>query len=468
MKVKVKIYSCYELTYRKIYREVVKKLYGKNIDIDSVVLEVEDVSKDAKGRLLSLRCQRSSNKYVPRIIRIYEDNKLVHIVGMSNTNFDLDKKNEYEKGLVEKKYVYGSSDYHANTYFKQGTPAIFNYFYDQKKINDDIKLSFYLLDTEKNYPHTLYNVLSYRELETIGFSILNLDEINFEEYNKVCYSSVNCNNIAFSSFLKYASDISIISKQNKGNTPAFIRCEEKEEMDDNGTSTYLVNKYSYTFKSLAAQGYDSLFKCWCLKTLADKEKISIEFRLGIQYFAYTKKELKEANKWSGNIEKTFSNANVEIIHITDETFKKEIRKSEEVFLNCKKRKNLRNQPLFKNSLINKGVPLICPVSGEDNPTMLEAAHILSVKTIKSLKLEELKTLAQETGLLEGLDSKHIDDNDYLRYLLINSGDNGIFLRVDYHRKWDNGLLKIEEDDFPSGTLTKATKAFLRAREKYQD
>lgn len=60
MKIKVKIYSCYELTYIKIYKEVVKKLYGKNIDIDSVVLEVEDVSKDDKGQLLSLRRQRSS------------------------------------------------------------------------------------------------------------------------------------------------------------------------------------------------------------------------------------------------------------------------------------------------------------------------------------------------------------------------------------------------------------------------
>ena len=101
MEIKVKIYSCYELTYTPIYKKVLTKLYDGQIDVNSAILEIEDISNDGK-RHLNIQSQRSSKKYVTRTIRVYENDKLVHIVGLTNTNFDLDRKNEYENGLTEK------------------------------------------------------------------------------------------------------------------------------------------------------------------------------------------------------------------------------------------------------------------------------------------------------------------------------------------------------------------------------
>ena len=52
----------------------------------------------------------------------------------------------------------------------------------------------------------------------------------------------------------------------------------------------MTEKYTYIFKSLSAQQYDSLLKCWCLKVLADKEGTKIEFKLGKQYFDFSSDE----------------------------------------------------------------------------------------------------------------------------------------------------------------------------------
>ena len=151
MEIKVKIYSCYELTYSRVYKDIVSRLYP-NCDLDDVVLEVEDIS-NAGNR--TIQSQRSLPQYVARTVRVFEDDKLKHIVGMSNTNFDLDKKREKELD-PSKKYVYGRKDYHANTYLKQGSPDIFNYYFSEK--DNGVSLSFYLLDINETYPHNLFNI----------------------------------------------------------------------------------------------------------------------------------------------------------------------------------------------------------------------------------------------------------------------------------------------------------------------
>lgn len=294
MELKAKIYSCYRLTYSKIYKDVVSRLYP-NFDTEKIKLEIEDISNNGQR---SIQSQRSLRQYVTRTIRVYEDNKLVHIVGLSNTNYDLDKKHEKELD-PSKKYVYGRKDYHGNTYLKQGSPDIFNYYFSEKP--NGVKLSFYLLDTNTSIPSNMFNVLSYRELQTIGFKILNIDEVDFSNYTATGCVLNSTSNIAFSSFNKYMNDIALISKRNTGNMPSFLQCQEHLVYNEDNTESYFTDKYIYTFKALSAQGYDSLFRTWCMKVLADREGTAIEFRLGKQYFHYDAEELSVSDRLTGPI-----------------------------------------------------------------------------------------------------------------------------------------------------------------------
>ena len=328
MQIKVKIYSCYQRTYVPVYKRIISLIYGPTFDMSTVALEIEDTS-NGENNIQSQRRVSDNSVYKGRLIRIYEDDILKHIVGLTNTNFDEDKKYEFEHGKSKKeKSLYAVAAYHANTYLTQGINQIFKYYFEHK---DTAKLSFYLLDTNTkyNYPSNLYNVLSYRELETIGFKILNIHDINFAEYQECCNSIINPDNLKFASLNKLLRDIAYISERNSGNNPSFMQCNEREVTDENGEKTYMTEKYIYTFKSLSAQQYESLLRCWCLKVLADKEGTDIEFRLGKQYFAFKEEKLKIAERLSGPVQQIFRLAELNIHYVTNEEFLEERKKEED-------------------------------------------------------------------------------------------------------------------------------------------
>ena len=443
MNLTVKIYSCYKLTYERVYKDVLMLIYNDKEIVDSAKLEIIDISDDGKNNIQS---QRSIDKYATRTINIYENKELKHIVGISNTNYDYDKKDEYEKGKsIKDKNTFGMHNYHANTYLKQGIPSIFNYYFENKCA----KLSFYLLDTKESYPHNLYNVLSYRELENIGFKILNINEVNFSDYNKCCNSNINSSNIKFSSFNKYLRDISYISKKNKGNMPSYLQCNEYiEETKGSEDYNYVTESYSYIFKSLSAQGYDSLLRCWCLKVLADKENKVIKFRLGKQYFAYEAEEKKVADKLTGPILDTFKNANINIEYVTDNTFLTEKKVAEETYLRYKEKNELRNQTLFRNNLRRKGIPLECACCGQDNTSILDAAHIFEINRIKEANIKEINDFIKNNNLNHLIDenSKYKNEVFFKKYSIANAGDNGIWLCKNHHGLFDKNYFCFDGKD----------------------
>ena len=483
MDLKVKIYSCYQYTYKKIYKDVLKYIYGDIELINSAKLEIIDVSVSGA---LNIQSQRSSEEYAARTINIFENDCLKHIVGISNTNFDYDRQKEFEEGKSNKVVSqFGKLNYHANTYLKQGIPAIFNYYYENK--NDDVDLTFYLLDLNESYPHNLYNILSYRELETIGFKILNIDKIDFSNYNKKCKSLITTKNIKFSNVNKYYRDICYVSERNKGNNPSTLECYE--HITDNDES-YITDKYIFTFKTLSAQGYDSLLRCWCLKVLAKKENTDIEFRLGKQFFAFNEENKKIANKLTGPILDTFKYAGINIEYISYETFMNEKKKADDVYSRYKQKGELRNQILFRNNLRKKGVPMECPLCGEDNAPILDAAHLYEVNMVKKATLKEINEFIKNNNLDEIIDadSQYKNEEFYKKYCIVNSGDNGIWLCKNHHGLFDknyycfeseNGKIVLHFKDEESkkdflktvkkdcklidSILTNATKAFLRKR-----
>ncbi len=487
MTIQVKIYSCYKQTYSKIYEDVVKRLYGNKINTKNVELIIEDISE---GNSLTVQAQRSKSAYVTRTIRIYEDDKLCHIVGISNTNYDYDKNEEFLSGKsIKSKNSFGGDGYHANTYLAQGINNIFNYYFENK--SDGVDLTFYLLDTKRSYPHNLFNILSYRQLETIGFKILNIDEIKFDEYENCCNSKLTYDYLAFPSFNKYMRDIAYISNRNSANVSSFLKCDEIITKDEKGEYSYSVEKYTYTFKSLSAQGYDSLLRCWCMKVLADKENVDIEFRLGKQYFAYEEKNKKIANDLTIPIKNTFKKAGIEIEYVTDETFMKETSMAEDTYLRYKRKNELRNQNLFRNNIRKKGIPTECILCGEDNTSILDAAHLWEVNKIKDASVKEINDFIEDNPSLNLINQKSKYKNEifFKKYSLVNSGENGVWLCKNHHGLFDNNYFCFDSDtgkvilrfddastlqsffedikenfSLPSVVLTPTTKAFIAKRQ----
>lgn len=491
MNIKVKIYSCYKRTYVPVYEKILQLIYGPKLNMSNVTLEIEDTS-NGRNNIQSQRRVSENSVYRGRIIRVYEDEVLKHIIGLTNTNFDEDKKYEFEHGGSKKeKSLYGEGSYHANTYLLQGINQIFQYYFENK---DTAKLSFYLLDTETryNYPNNLYNVLTYRELETIGFKILNIKDVDFSYYETCCRSTINPNNLAFPSLNKFLRDIAYISEKNSGNNPSFMQCNEHEVVDEAGESTYMTEKYIYTFKSLSAQQYDSLLRCWCLKVLADKEKTDIEFRLGKQYFGFKDANLKIAEKLSEPVKQIFQLAELNINYVTDEEFMNECKEAENTYLRFKARDEIRNQTLFRNNIRKKGIPTECIICGEDDARLLDAAHLWEVSQIRQTPAQGINDFIKENELQDILSasSKYSGELFYKKYFLVNSGDNGVWLCKNHHCQFDNNYYcfesesgrvvlkfdnavtaqKFEEDlkrnAIPAEILTPLTQAFLRQRVLY--
>ncbi len=490
MKIKVKIYSCYKRTYEPICNRILKFLYGEEVNLENVNIDIEDTSENNTKNIQAQRKVTKNSIYKGRIIRVFEDDVLKHIIGISNTNYDEDRKYEFTKGKSNKSISrYGVPGYHANTYLKQGINEIFKFYFENKETAD---LSFYLLDTDKNvnYPNNLYNSLSYRELETIGFKVLNIGDIDFSEYEKKCNSKINPNNLKFASFNKYLRDIAYISNRNTGNIPSFLQCEEIEKTDEEGNVNFMTEQYTYTFKALSAQQYDSLLRCWCLKVLADKENTKIEFKLGKQYFAYESEEKRIADKLSRQVKKIFELANLNITYKTTEEFIDERRKADNTYLRYKEVNEIRNQKLFRNNIRKKGIPTECAICGENDANLLDAAHLWEVNKLKSSTIKEINEFIRINNLQEMIDlsSEYSGEFFYKKYYLANSGDNGVWLCKNHHKqfdlnyyyfdskygkvilKFDNSVtaLKFKEDMKKEGLaeeiLTPLTKSFLYKRQ----
>lgn len=441
MKIKVKIFNCNYETYKKYYKDAIKRLYqkeNKRINLEKIKVEIEELPGD------TIQAQRSARKH-SRTISIYENKKLKYIIGFSNTNFDEDKKKEVEeKGG---KYVYGTDGYHANTYLCQGLNKVLEYYFDEKKENSKLKLYLYLLDTKQTYANNLTNLMTYRELATIGFKILNLDEITFKEYEKLGFSlSEHHDDIKYVSFNKFANDISYLSKKNSGNMPSYLKCIDEdydikmsnfEENEDN----YQKKKYIYTFKTLSAEGYDSFFTMWTLMILAKKENKKLEFLFGSQLYHLSggKENYKQSTGFTGPILSLIQKANLDINYETAEEILSEIDREKRQFEIAMQNNILRNQELFKNNIRKKGVLTKCYLCGCECEEILEAAHLWNITDIKAANSREIGDIINNKDMKDLLDPKnpHYKELFYKKYMLANSGDNGIWLCRNHHGFFDS-------------------------------
>lgn len=494
MKIIAKTYSCNYETYKLIYKDAIKKAYlmnKKDVSVESIQLETIQLEGE------NIYGQRSNVNH-SRTISVYEDEKLKFIIGFSNTNFDEDKKKEVE--IYGGKYVYGKPDYHSNTYLFQGINKIFEYYFDMKQNDNNIKLYFYLLDTDQSYAKNLSNLMNYRKLATIGFDILNLNEISFEEFEKLGFSTQEHHeDIKYISFNKFANDILFLSKKNTGNLPSYLKCvdenydisKETDNESDDKFRDLSKQKYIYTFKVLSAEGYDSLLTMWTLLVLAKNENKKLEFLFASEKYNFRlgQDDIKNTTDFTEPIKRLITKANLNIEYESTEEVRQQFERENNQYEIAKQKGILRNQELFKNNMRKKGIQTKCYLCGCEVEEILEAAHLWPVSAIKKCPNAVINDLINNTSL-KNIIPDDCNERFYKKYLLANSGDNGIWLCSNHHGLFDNNYycfdsndgkilvdlnakeeckaffqLTITLDHIPDEVLSEETKVFLEKREE---
>lgn len=496
MDIKVKMFSCNFETYKRVYKDAVQRAYKKDgIDINSDNINLEIIKLDG----YNVQSQRSQ-KIHSRSISVYENSKLKYIIGFSNTNYDEDKKLEVEK--FGGKYVYGRKDYHSNTYLFQGLNKVFEYYYDSLNSGENVKLYIYLLDTEESYAKNLSNLMNYRKLATIGFDILNLDKISFKEYEPLGFSMEESHNdIKYISFNKFANDILYLSKRNIGNVPSYLKCIDEDydiSKNDIYNSQEFVDitkqKYIYTFKTLSAEGYDSFFTMWALIVLANNENKHLEFLFGSQLYHLKNGEenYKQSTGFTGPILELIDKANLQINYETSDEILHQLEREKSQYETAKAHRDLRNQELFKNNMREKGVLTKCYLCGCEIENILEAAHLWGVAEISKATAETINQvyLDKDMKILIDNNNEHCNEQFYKKYMLANSGDNGVWLCSNHHGLFDSNyycfdsssgkvLIKLDatpeskmffdlittENQLPNEILTNRTRIFLSKRQE---
>ena len=454
MEIVVKIFNCNYETYKGFYKDAVNRAFKMdNIDInvDDIKVVIDELPGD------TIQSQRAPSGRHSRTITVLVDNIPTYIIGFSNTGFDEDRKIESDKGI--KPYVYGNDDYHSNSYICQGINKIFDLYYDTKNNYPNVKLFFYLLDVKlKHYPHNLSNMISYRELYTVGFEILNIDEISFDEFKQLGFSpEENYGNYEYISFNKFANDLISISNKNHANIPAYIKCIDNKfnmETDNDEHNEKFKDlsglEYIYTFKTLGAQSYDNFLIMWTLNTLAEKEYKNLKFVFSKEKYNFRLEQPPEDAKFTEDFPTTitslFNKIGVNIHYESGEELRQQFNREISQYKTAKANNDIRNQELFKNNMRAKGLETKCYLCGCEVEEILEAAHLWGVSDIKNSDALKINTVLKQPCMSDLVsNSDNTNELFYKKYVLANSGDNGIWLCNNHHELFDRNYYCFDSE-----------------------
>ena len=493
MKIVARVFSGYRETYKKIYKDAVKRAYKhEKIEINPDGIEYEVVELEGE----TVQGQRSK-EISSRTITVLENGTIRFIIGLPNTGYDDDKL------LEDPSFDYGHTGFHANTYFCQGSNKIFEYYLKEKETNPRVILFFYMLDLNRNHPHNKFNLMIYRKLATLGFDVLNIDEIKFDEFVEMGFSVEEFkDNIKYISFNKFVNDLSFISSQNSGNVPSYIKCidysyDVNKETDDEKEEDFqdLSNQeYVYTFKTLSAEGYDSFITMWTLKTLADKENKRLKFFFVPEryHFRLGQEVPKITEGFTGPLLRLLETVGIAQDWETSDEVRQQINREISQYEISKANGTIRNQELFKNNMRRKGIQTKCYLCGCEIENILEAAHLWGVADIKNSNAQTINDILNKDYMKDLIDPEdsHSTEAFYKKYVLANSGDNGVWLCSNHHGLFDsnfycfdssNGkiIIKLDANDIdkaffdlcttnkqlPKEILSLKTKEFLSKREE---
>lgn len=438
MRVDVHIYDCYQYTYDKYYEDVAKRCLQHNgitltaTDKLNKVIDVVETSDKSKNNIQAKR------SYCSRMIKIVIDDVLRFVVGLSNTNYDEDKR--YEGG----KYKYGEHNYHANSFMIQGLTVIFDEYNQILTSHPNVKLYFYVLDYDQSYSYNIFNLFTYRRLATMGYYILNIDVIKFDAFEKR-FKVPTSKDIRYNSLIHFYNDSLWISKRNSGNTPSYLKIIENDDHTE---------QYVFIFKGLSAGQYDSMLSIITIYLLAQKEGKDVAFELSQETFGFkavanktakTTKMVDNLSEPTLNVIKMFI---PDFSFVTSDEILQQAHKEDEAYEKAKKKNDLRNQTLLRNNMLKKGMPIKCCLCGCEIDNILEAAHLWGVAEIKNASDNELNRFVglPTISLLLDTSNKHYDDIFYKKYIMATAGDNAIWLCRNHHKLFDMLAYTYDESD----------------------
>lgn len=242
MDILVKMYSSNWETYKKYYKKATVLAFaqdGIEISKNDIRHELIEIPGD------TIQKQRHGSTKHSRTMRVYHNGVIRYVIGLSNTNYDEDKRIEAEN--TGAKYKYGVHNFHSNTYLNQGINKIMDTYFNEKQNNQNVKLFFYLLDTKQTYCSNLSNILNYRKLATVGINILNINDVDKSGWKDIEFDYKEGNSIAYSSFNKFLNDMALVASKNSGNVPAYIKCIEEEVESKDGKTIPMITKYIYIY-----------------------------------------------------------------------------------------------------------------------------------------------------------------------------------------------------------------------------
>ena len=436
MDIEVKIYSCNWLTYRKVYKRAVALAFAK----DGIAVNKADI-RHTLVRIpgATIQQQRHASTEHSRTLRVYVDGTVRYVIALSNTNFDEDKRAEAEAN--NGKYRYGVPNFHSNTYLNQGINKIMDTFFRERKDNAGVRLFFYLLDTGQGYCSSLSNLLNYRKMATVGIEVLNLDDIDRKAWAQLGMHYGPGTGIAYTSFIRFLNDMAFVSSKHKGNIPAYVRCVEEEPPASGSACAPHIAKYVYTFKGLGAEAYDCFLVMWTLTVLARREKKTLEFLFAPEKYGF---RLGQAHpRFTQNVPATvtalFRKLGLDIRYESTDEVMQQLEREDSQFLSARKNGVLRNQEMFRNAMRAKGMQTKCCLCGCEVESILEAAHLWGVASIRQATPQMVNRAVAEPAMagVVDADSKYAHDAFYKRYMLANSGHNGVWLCRNHHGLFDS-------------------------------
>lgn len=446
MEITIKGFACNWESHKRYFKNILKKIAKlENIKLSDNRIIYKQIYLNGD----TIQAQRSQKEW-SRCLYIYFDDDLKYIIAMSNTNYDEDK--QIECNQLGGKSTYGVHNYHGNSFLFQGSIKQFDEYYEYKKKYPNVKLLFYLQDTGKSYVNNSICILGYRKLATIGFNILNIDEVDFSDFNKKI-SAVDKDSLAYSSLNKLINDICRVSSKKKNNKPSYVKVIDYDYDIENDEievdETWHNKKYIYTFKALSAEGYDSFITVWALKHLADKEGKKIEFLFSKEKFNFASKDkLYETKGFVDSVTKLMEKINLNIVIETSSDVLQNLQREKSQFEIAKKKGKLRNQELFKNNIREKGIETKCCLCGCEIEEILEAAHLWGVAEIKKATKKEINSVINQSEMKDLVDvtNPYHEEDFYSRYVLANSGDNGVWLCKNHHGLYDNKFYCFDSED----------------------
>lgn len=139
----------------------------------------------------------------------------------------------------------------------------------------------------------------------------------------------------------------------------------------------------------------------------------------------------------------FNKIGVNIKYETGEEFRQQFNREITQYRTAKSKNEIRNQELFKNNMRAKGLETKCYLCGCEVEEILEAAHLWGIAEIKNSDAPKLNNVLNKecmSDLIEDCD--HTNELFYKKYVLANSGDNGVWLCNNHHELLTENIIVL--------------------------